>query len=302
MRNSLITSTEIDVKIRRIFRRLSKRLEEEMNPQKASLGQSLGQMNQLPVGVKFLSSRFKKLLSYLLILHYYLPEKSVYCYMLVDLEDLVEKNEAYWLQIFINKEVGKELFLKYLELQKTMTEQQFFSGICNVDYLLETLSLIKFRFEEKLRKPKRLLRHKGYRDKGSLGSVSTQVLKREIQSDHYLISLQIQKEEQEVLRKENCSLLKDYLLEGRVLTDELMFEFKITKKGNKKYEKSNSKSSEQDYCIQRSREKVIRQEIKDRRAAEKARIQEIESRKSASDAREQGLEGLRFPINRKIGS
>jgi len=269
MKNSVVTSTELDVKIRKIILTSSLKSEEEKYLQKASLRSDLAELRELPVGVSFQSRKYKKLISYLIVFYYYPIEETVYCYMYLDLLDLLNKTESYWLTVLLE---NKELFLKYLEKQETMTEQQFFSGICNTKNILETLAQVQLRFEEKLHKPKRLVRRKGYRDKGSLGTVSSSVLKKEIKNDFYLTLAQFRKEEREILRSENCSLLRDYLLEGRVLTDESLVEFKL-KKGNKN--ETNRDTAVEDYCKQRANEENIRKERKNREAAEQLRIQNL---------------------------
>lgn len=272
---------ELDVKIRKTFSSLFKKLEEEKNPQKASLVSDLASMKELPVGVYFLSSKFKMLISYLLILYYYPLDESLYCYLYLDLEDLLKENSsAFWLTVLLE---NKEIFLKYLSVQETMTEQQFFSGICNIRNLTEAINQIKLRFEEKFHKPKRLIRRKGYRDKGSLGSVSSSVLKQEMKNDFYLTLQQYLFEEKEILRSETCTLLREHLLEGRVLTDELLIDFKI-KKG-KSNERTNQNSTTENYIKRRSREEIIRKERKDRAAAERSRIQKIETGDSATNSR-----------------
>lgn len=272
---------ELDVKIRKTFSSLFKKLEEEKNPQKASLVSDLASMKELPVGVYFLSSKFKMLISYLLILYYYPLDESLYCYLYLDLEDLLKENSsAFWLTVLLE---NKEIFLKYLSVQETMTEQQFFSGICNIRNLTEAINQIKLRFEEKFHKPKRLIRRKGYRDKGSLGSVSSTVLKQEMKNDFYLTLQQYLFEEKEILRSETCTLLREHLLEGRVLTDELLIDFKI-KKG-KSNERTNQNSTTENYIKRRSREEIIRKERKDRAAAERSRIQKIETGDSATNSR-----------------
>jgi hypothetical protein len=171
--------------------------------------------------------------------------------MLLDLEDLFGKTEAYWLTVLLDR----DLFLKYLVAQETMTEQQFFSGICTNSSMLETISLISLRFEEKLRRPKRIVRRKGYRDKGSLGSVTSAALKKGIAEDYYLTQVQLQLEQKQKKKQEVCILLRDYLSEGRVLTDQLLFEFKL-KKGVNPDEESNRNSPEEDYVKRRSFEEL----------------------------------------------
>jgi hypothetical protein len=121
-----------------------------------------------------------------------------------------------------------------------MTLQQFFSGICNNKNIQQALDNIVLRFEEKLRKPKRIIRRKGYRDKGSLGNFDSKLRKQELENEFYFSLVQFEKEEKEALRSDYCTLLEEYLNEGRVLTDELLIEFKI-KKGEKD-ERANSKT------------------------------------------------------------
>lgn len=270
MKDSVITSLELDVKIRKIISSSFKAVEEEKYLQKASLASDLASLDELPVGVNFQSKKYKKLLSYLIVYYYFPLERSVFCYMHLDLEDLLSKTESYWLTVLLEDQA---LFLKYLELQETMTEQQFFSGICNKKNILETLALCHLRFEEKLRRPKKLVRRKGYRDKGSLGTISNSVLKKEMKNDFYLTIIQLQKEEREILKSESCTLLREYLSEGRVLTDESLVEFKL-KKGNKENERNRS-TAEEDYCKQRSNETNIRKERKNQQAAEQLRIQNL---------------------------
>jgi hypothetical protein len=192
--------------------------------------------DELPVGINFLSRKYKMLLSYLLIYHYYPLEASVLCYIHLDLLEILKKTESFWLCVLLDK----QNFLKYLEVQETMTLQQFFSGICNNKNIQQALDNIVLRFEEKLRKPKRIIRRKGYRDKGSLGNFDSKLRKQELENEFYFSLVQFEKEEKEALRSDYCTLLEEYLNEGRVLTDELLIEFKI-KKGEKD-ERANSKT------------------------------------------------------------
>lgn len=247
MLQSPISSLELDMKIRKSVQSLIQELEEEKNPQNASRVSDLASDNRkLPIGVNFKSKKYKSFLAYLVILHYFPLEESVYCYMYIDLQDMLKKTESFWLTVLQKK----ELFLKYLVAQQTMTEQEFFSGICNKAFLREAVKAITLRFEEILRKPKRVIRRKGYRDKGTLGSVSHSVLKQELNNDFYLTLYQFQLEEEELLRHDLCILLEEFLSEGRVLTDESLVKLKIKQEGGKHYG-SESDSSIKDYIKQR---------------------------------------------------
>lgn len=277
MLNSPISDLELDVKIMKVFSTLRLKSQKEKNLQKFCLVSDLASNENLPVGLNFLSTKFKKMICYLLILHYFPLDRSLFCYMVLDLQDLFETTESFWLSVLTDK----QLFLKYLEKQETMTEQQFFSGICNERTIRETISLISLRFEEKFSKPKRIIRRKGYRDKGTLGSVSSQAFKRGVNEDFYCSIVQFQKEQEEVLRSKLCILLEEYLLEGRVLTGELLVQFRLRKDEN--HERANHRSEEENYLKQRSNEDTIRKEREHLKELERLRIQTIETGVSAVD-------------------
>jgi hypothetical protein len=167
--------------------------------------------------------------------------------------------------------MNKTLFLKYLEKQEVTSEQQFFSGICNEKNIQETLRFIQYRFEEKFSKPRRLVRKKGYRDKGSLGTVSRAALRDGVAEDYYLTVLQYELERKEELNQMKASLLSDYLQEGRVLTDELLVEFKL-KKGVKVNEQ-NRKSEIQDYVKRRENSTSSEKEGEYREGTEELRVE-----------------------------
>lgn len=229
MLNSNISSDELDWKIRRIILSTRRIADEENLHQKGCPDSILASDDRIPIGVSFPSRKWKKFLSYLVIYHYYELSESVFCYLHLDLLELLEHSESHWLIVLIE---DKERFLKYLLAQETMTEQQWFSGICNKRNLLETLEHIRLRFEEKLRRPRRVVRRKGYRDKGSLGDSSTRAIRQEIQSEFALTLAQFEREEKEKLKQIESRLLVSYLDEGRVLTDELLVKFKLRKENN----------------------------------------------------------------------
>ena len=257
MKNSEVSSLEIDVKIRKVVLRFLKHREDQV-PQKASLCSDLASLSKLPVGFEVLSRRYKDLLTFLVLLHYFPMERSIYCYFYLDLQDTLSETESFWLSVLVE---DKDLFLRYLEVQETITEQSFFSGIVNESNLAKVLSLVVFRFEEKLQKPRRVIRRKGYRDKGSLGSESSRVIRKEEKSDFYLTLRQFELEEHSLIRSTECQLLREYLTGLRVLTDELMIKFRL-KKGD--LNELRRKSDCQTYIEQRETGTINSKEGKNR--------------------------------------
>jgi hypothetical protein len=244
MLNSSISLDVLDWRIASTVAKSVRFAQKEHLHQKGCLGQSLAS-DELPVGIHFSSprKRWKKFLSYLVIYHYFPLEPSVLVYLHLDLQDLMESEDSqyYWMSVLIE---NKQRFLKYLQDQELMTEQQWFSGICNETYLLKTLKSISIQFEEKLRRPKRVVRRKGYRDKGSLGDSSISAIRQEMQSDVWLSLLQYELEEQQKLKQLESRLLVSYLDEGRVLTDELLVKFKLRKEGiNNESERESCKET-----------------------------------------------------------
>lgn len=240
MKDSSITPQELDCKIRNIVLRTSKKIKKSPSDKDASRYSVLASpsTSKLPIGVNFISRKYKKKLAYLIVYHYFPLEVSVNCYMKIDLpEFLFEEDQSFWLSVLMDK----DLFLKYLCSQKIMTEQQFFSGICNISKLEEAIQFIVLRFEGHLRKPKRVQRRKGYNDKGTLPARDFKILQEELRNDFYLSYEQFLKEEYQDTKHKECQLLIDYLNEGRVLTDEYLVKFKIIKE-DKTYEQSNNYS------------------------------------------------------------
>lgn len=225
-----LSPSALDLQIRKVVLKTnSSLLEKKHCPQKASHDSGLAEKQSLVLGVKFPSSKFKKILSYLVLYHYYPQDEMVWSYLYLDLLDFIKESPVYWFVVLLE---NQDLFLEYLVKQEVITEQQFFSGIVNVKNLEETLDSIVFRFEERLKKPRRLVRRKGYRDKGSLGSLSSVARRKELSDDYYLQWYQWYLEEKEILKSDHVSLFREYLSEGRVLTDDQMIEFKLKKGSN----------------------------------------------------------------------
>lgn len=284
MKGKYISSFELDAQIRKVVNRTALRSRTETHlRQKSCLDSSLA-TEKLPVGVQLLSRKFKRLLGYLVLIHYYPMEPGVYCFVLLDFQEFVEEIESFWLSVLMDK----SLFLKWLEIQKTITTQQFFSGIVNERNLNSLKDEIVFRFEEKLNHPRRTIRRKGYRDKGSRARDDFRALKTELGNDFFLKEYQLELEEKRKTRSDKLLLLKDYLTEGRVLTDELLVEFRILPRKEVPVDESEGSSSAEDYCKRRAKEKTLREERKARRAAEKLRIQNFQSETDFEKSGENG--------------
>jgi len=242
----------LDCQIRRVILKThSSYQKKNVCPQKASLDSSLAE-NQLVIGVKFPSTKFKRILSYLVLYHYYPQDELISCYFQLDLFDFIKGSPEYWFVVLLE---NQDLFLKYLIEQEVLTEQQFFAGIVNVKNLEETLDSIVFQFEERLKRPRRLVRRKGYRDKGSLGNPSFKGVKDEIEEDSLLNYYQWYLEEKEILKSDHCALFREFLSEGRVLTDDQMIEFKL-KKGEVKEHERSREPWEVTYIKERSSQKI----------------------------------------------
>jgi hypothetical protein len=270
-----IPSDELDMKIRKVVVRLFEDVRQNNDCQKASLGSNLAPEKTV-VGLKFLSRKFKEFIGLLVLYHYYPMEKSVLVYYHIDLEDMLKESESYWLSVLLQ---DKTYFLQWLQEQVSIEEQVLFSGIVTEKYLKSLLNSVVFRFEEKLKRPRKLVRRKGYRDKGSLGPLSSRTLKQECRNDFYLTACQFLREEKEFNRQTNSRMLLEHFTEGRVLSDELKIEFRFLSIGGKSHEPDCRKSSEEAYCQQRANEQTLRQERADRKAAEATRTKSSKPRK-----------------------
>lgn len=245
MKDSTITSQELDLRVRKVVLRLSKRLRNSSS-HRSCLDSNLASHRDLPTGVKFKSKKFKWLIGYLILLHYYPMEESVRAYTYLDLQDFIEESASFWLTVLTDR----DRFLKYLEIQEVMTEQQFFSGICNEANLEQQIQSICFLFEDKFKRPRRIQRRKGYRDKGSLGPEDSRVLRKEEKNDFYLSWYHWHLEEKREIHSQEVRLFQSFLDEGRVLTDEQLIKFHI-KKGEYSNEQERE-SREEAYLKQRA--------------------------------------------------
>lgn len=238
MRNSTISATEIEIEIRKTVHALFlKNLpKKDQGTQDASLDNTQKVEPPLEIGKSFKSQKFIFLLRYLIIFHFYPIDEKHYCYFYIDLQDHIKENfDSFWLSVLLE---DKNLFLKWLEEQKTITVQAFFGNICSVNKLEEAMETIISVFEEKFRRPRRVVRHRGYRDKGSLPKGSLGVIRSECSKDIFLTILQYQIEEKREILSLESKLLKEHLLEGRNLSDEQLVKFRFFKRKDiKKHEK-----------------------------------------------------------------
>lgn len=222
MKNEIISSSALDELIESFFDKYIRRHTSKNCRQKFSLDTTLPS-DELPVKVSFFERKYKMMIGYLLILHYYPVEVSVRCYLLLDLQEHMETTNSFWLSVLSDK----QLFLKWLEEQETITRNEFFSSICNdrvLDYLFTQIVL---RFEEKLRKPKRSVWRKGYRDKGTLPDISEVARRKALAEDWYYQQLQVQIEERRLQKSALIASLRTHLSEGKMLTDEEKMLFRI---------------------------------------------------------------------------
>jgi hypothetical protein len=115
-----------------------------------------------------------------------------------------------------------------------MTEGAFFGQVVNKQNLRRLMYTIVTQFEESFRRPRRVVRRKGYRDKGSLANDSVRAIRQEESVDIFLSLLHFQIEERRRIRSQETDLFREYITEGRDLSNELLIKFRIleTKKEN----------------------------------------------------------------------
>lgn len=190
---------------------------------------------QFPESVVFLSQKFIELLGYLILLHY-VDDDILRCYLRLDLEEHLRKNcQFYWLSVLSEE---REFLLKWLLAQKTITSRGFFGNICCSRNLVVCWESIKFRFERRIR-PKRVQRHRGYRDKGTLPDPDERIRREEAKNDSWLKEEQLKMEERYILQEKNIRLFRNYLSGNGSLEESLNIEFRLLK-GGKVYEREAS--------------------------------------------------------------
>jgi len=236
MKNSSISSTEIEIEIRRRLCSLSSVVARgESRPQKSSPYNTQNDNDRLAVGVCFKSSKFYFLLRYLILFHFYPVDEKHYVYMRLDLSDHLMRNpDSFWLSVFLE---DRNFLLQWLYEQDVMGYNDFFGNVCKDSELIKAMNSIILSFERQFHSPRRVIRRRGYKDKGSLSSESLRAIRKEESKDFTITLLQNRIEEERELRSLECLLLREHFTEGRVLSNEYLIRFKF-KKGERQNEKS----------------------------------------------------------------
>jgi hypothetical protein len=184
------------------------------------------ELSELHIGLIFPEKKFMMILGYLILLHYYPVKDTVRCYLILDLQEHIESTESFWLTALLQDRLD---FLKYLEVQETVTEQEFFAGVCNVSKLQNLISHIIFQFERNLTNQVVIepTFRKGYRDKGTLPDIHLAARNKAIREDFYLNVLQSIIEERRLSRSALASSLRAYLRGTKSLTDQELMLFRI---------------------------------------------------------------------------
>lgn len=181
--------------------------------------------NETVVGEKFLSKKYKDLIGYLILLHYFEVDEKHYWYLMLDLQEHVETTgEFHWISVLSE---NKNFFLQWLESQQTISCNAFFGSICKEEVLYDLMNQIVIQFEETFHRPRRLVRRRGYKDKGFLASPSSRIIRSEVKHDAVLIDLQFQIETKRENRQVEKNLFREYLRGDRTLTDEQLLRFRI---------------------------------------------------------------------------
>lgn len=228
MYNSFAQVDELDNEILRIVLSSQREaLKRKYSVQKSSPCNTHPFGGETLVSVRFSEQKYKYLLSYLVILHYWPLDEAVWFYLRMDLQEHIERNpNSFWLSALLE---SRDYFLEYLVKQQTMSRQKFFSSVCNKSNLILAFEGIALSFEEKLRRPKRIIRRRGYKDKGSLLNDSIRVIRKEEKKDwsrdllQEIINLDKQAKQIDILH------LQEYLRGERILSDSQLIRFKIIK-------------------------------------------------------------------------
>jgi len=142
-----------------------------------------------------LKSRKIEDLVLLSLFSYYIPEE-VGVLLRLALQEYCDKNpEVFWLHFLLQ---GKGLMYNFLCMTNLWSTRDFFGNILTKKRSKKFLNLFSFVFKTR-KKPKRVLRHRGYRDKGTL---------KEIHEYHSFASFTKEMNELEEQRE----ILKDTLL------------------------------------------------------------------------------------------
>ena len=232
MRNSTLSLVELEKSIYSIVLDTHRSFENEKSTfvsQKASPYNTPISEKDLPVGEKFLSQRYKDLIGYLILIHFMPVDEKHYAYMLLDFIEHLRKNEqSFWLIALTDQ----SRFLKWLDKQETLSARAFFSDICTKEKLISLMNSIVTTFEETFRRPRRPIRRRGYKDKGSRAPEDVRYRNEELRNSTELRDLQFSLEEKEESHLRDISLLRQYLDdEIESLTEAQLCKFRFIKGG-----------------------------------------------------------------------
>lgn len=197
---------------------------------------------ELPEKVVFLCRKYIALHGYLILLHY-TEDELLRWYLRLDLEDFLRTNfQFYWMSVLTE---DRQLYLKYLQDQQWISARGFFGNICCKNNLVTCWRSIVIRFEKRI-KPKRLQRHRGYRDKGTLPSLDERVRREEAKNDAWLREEQLEQEERLLQQEEDIRLFRNYLRGNGSLLESHKFKFRLTKKGEQGNEKAVRRENQEE--------------------------------------------------------
>jgi len=231
LKDSNLSMLELDLKLGKTIDRFqSSYRPEETRPQKASPCITRPG-DKLPVGERFLSEKQKTLLVYIIIFHYWRLDEKHFYYFYLDLREHIVKNpNSFWLIVLLE---NKDYLLRWLEVQQTIGEGELFGNLLGKEYLSRTVESILVVFEETFRRPRRVVRRKGYKDKGSLPRDSQGVIRQEEKVDRILSELQEQIEREREWKSMEISLFEGFLAGERKLSEEYLILFRIIKQERK---------------------------------------------------------------------
>lgn len=206
--------------------------EEKLRPQKPSpCFTRHSDKLKVVTGVTYLSKKYKDLLGYLILIHFFDFDEKHRCYCVLDLEEQLKENgQFYFLSALVE---SKTFLIKFLLEQECITTNVLFGSILSYQNLKSLADSIILRFEEQFRRPKRTIRRRGYKDKGSLPNESTTARRQEEQKDFTLKELQLLIEEKQDIRNYKTTLFREWLDGCRTLTEEELVEFRILKQNIK---------------------------------------------------------------------
>lgn len=190
--------------------------------------------DHLPEHIDFTKSKFIYLHGYLVILHCIEDEILKY-YLLLDLEEFLRKHvQFYWMKVLCE---SRDMYLKYLLDQEVLGRRDFFGNYCCRKNLLTCWYSIKFRFKTRIC-PKRVQRHRGYRDKGNLPKLDEKVRREELQKDVWMLEEQLEEERIYLQQEEEIQLLRNYLQGNGFLLESHKIKFRFIRK-DENYEERN---------------------------------------------------------------